>query len=170
MELRTNIVLIGFMGTGKSAVGKELAKQLKVRFVSTDDIIEEKEKRTIAKIFEKSGEPYFRKIEKEVIKEAVALDDVVIAAGGGAVLDEENMANLKKRGTIFCLTATPETIYKRTKNYKHRPLLNVADPIAKIKELMEKRSSFYARADHQVDTCQKSVKEVAEEIKQVLNA
>ncbi|PIO05874.1 shikimate kinase [Candidatus Micrarchaeota archaeon CG08_land_8_20_14_0_20_59_11] len=159
-----NIILVGFMGTGKSVVGKRLAKQLNMKFVSTDDIIEDREKRPISEIFAKSGEPYFRKIEKEVVKEAADSENVVIAAGGGAVLDEDNITNLKKKGVIVCLNATPEAVYERTKKYKHRPLLNVDDPISKIKELMDKRAPYYAKADHQIDTAGKTVEEVTAEI------
>lgn len=159
-----NIVLIGFMGTGKSVVGKRLAKQLNMKFISTDDIVEDREKRPITEIFVKSGEPYFRKIEKEVVREAANLENVVIAAGGGVVMDEENMANLKKNGVIICLDAAPDIIYERVKRYKHRPLLNVADPVAKIRELMASRAPFYAKADYQMDTSGKTVEEVAKEI------
>ncbi|MBI4335129.1 MAG: shikimate kinase [Candidatus Omnitrophica bacterium] len=159
-----NIVLVGFMGTGKSVVGKRLAKALKMRFVSTDDLIEEKQKRPISEIFESSGEPYFRSVESEVVREASDFDNTVIAAGGGVVLNEENMANLRKRGVIICLNAPPEIVYERTKKYKHRPLLNVDDPVAKIKELMEKRRPFYAKADYQVDTSDMTVDEVVKKV------
>lgn len=165
-----NIVLVGFMGTGKSVVGKRLAKELKMRFVNTDDIIEEREKRPIAEIFAKSGEPYFRNIEKEVVSEVSALDNAVIAAGGGAVLNEENIANLKKRGIVICLNASPEAVYERTKKYKTRPLLNVPDPVAKIKELMTSRAPFYAKADYQIDTSGKLVHDVVKEVIKVINA
>lgn len=164
-----NIVLVGFMGTGKSVVGKQLARQLKMKFVSTDDIIEEREKKSIAEIFEKSGEPYFRKIEKEAVREVSNLDNFVIAAGGGVVLDDENMANLRKKGVIICLNAAPEKIYERTKLYKHRPLLNVENPIEKIRQLLNLRAPFYAKADYQIDAANKSVKEVAAEIRRILN-
>jgi len=165
-----NIVLVGFMGTGKSVVGKALAKQLKMNFINTDEIIRTLEKREIVAIFEDSGEEYFRRVEKEVVKEASERDSVVIAAGGGVVLAEENMKNLKSKGVIICLTADPEVIYARTKKHRHRPILNVEDPIAKIRELLDKRAHFYAKADYQVDTSGKSVKEVTEEIKKILNA
>lgn len=165
-----NIVLVGFMGTGKSVVGKHLAKQLSMKFISTDNIIEEKQKQPINDIFSKSGEPYFREIEKGIIKEVSGLENVVIAAGGGAVLDEENMINLRKKGIIICLNATPEAIYERTKKYKTRPLLNVKDPIAKIKELLIYRAPFYAKADYQIDTSKKSISEVITEIVGIVNA
>jgi len=167
-NIMKNIVLVGFMGSGKSVVGKRLAKQLNMKFISTDDIIEDREKRPITEIFAESGEPYFRKIEKEAVKEAADSENVVIAAGGGAVLDEENIANLKKKGVVFCLNAPPEAVYERTKRYKHRPLLNVDDPVSKIKELMDKRAPYYARADHQINTSGKTVEEVVEEVRTVI--
>lgn len=158
------------MGTGKSVVGKLLVRILKMNFVNTDDIIEKNEKRPIAKIFADSGETYFRKVEKEAVKEASGLKDAVIAAGGGVVLDEENIKSLKKNGVLICLNASPEVIYERTKGYKHRPLLNVGDPIKKIKELLDYRRPFYAKADYQVDTSKKTVAEVAKEIIGIVNA
>ena len=159
-----NIVLIGFMGTGKSAAGRRIAKRLDMRFVSTDDMIVKREKRPITRIFTEEGEAYFREVEKEAVKEAAAMDNVVIAAGGGAVLDEENMSNLGSKGVIVCLTASPEAIYERTKKYKTRPLLNVEDPVSKIRELLEARAPFYRRARYQVDTSDKTINEVAGDI------
>ena len=159
-----NIVLVGFMGTGKSSVGELLARMLKRKFVGTDERIEQREKRSITEIFETSGEPYFRKAEKNVIREVASLDGMIIAAGGGAVIDEENVRNLKKNGIIVCLSATPEVICERTGKYKHRPLLNVADSVARIKELLAARAPFYRTADYQIDTSGKSVARVAEEI------
>jgi shikimate kinase len=164
-----NIVLIGFMGTGKSAVGRRLAKQLNMRFVSTDDMIENREKRKIAEIFAASGEPYFRKVESELIGEISGLDNAVIAAGGGAVLDGNNIINLKKKGTVICLNATPEAVYERTKKYRSRPLLNVEAPLLKIKELLDFRAPFYAKADYQVDTSNRSIQEVVEEVIRIIN-
>ncbi|MDD5449630.1 MAG: shikimate kinase [Candidatus Omnitrophica bacterium] len=163
-----NIVLVGFMGTGKSAVGKRLARQLNMKFISTDSVIEEREGRPIAEIFEKSGEPYFRGLEKSLISEISKEDNAVIAAGGGAVLDNENMANLRKKGVIICLDAAPAVIYERTKKYKHRPLLNVEDPLLKIRELLDKRAPCYAKADYRVDTSDKSIDEVVGEVLTVI--
>ena len=164
-----NIVLIGFMGTGKSVVGKRLAKQLKMKFISTDDIIEKRENRPITKIFEEEGEPYFRKLEKDAVKEVSGLDNVVVAAGGGVVLDEENIANLKNKGVMVCLNASPAVIYERTRKYKHRPLLNTENPVERIKEFLNIRAPFYQRADYQVDTSNKSVQEVVREVIKILD-
>lgn len=163
-----NIVLIGFMGTGKSVVGKRIARQLNMEFVSTDNVIEEREERPIAKIFEESGEPYFRNVEKEVIKEISALNNVVIAAGGGAVLNEKNILNLRKNGILICLNARPEVIYERTKAHRHRPLLNVDNPVEKIKGLLNSRAPFYKKADYQIDTSDKSVEEIVKMIAEII--
>lgn len=160
-----NIVLVGFMGTGKNVVGKRLARSLKMKYVSTDDIIEQKEKRAIKDIFASDGEPYFRKVEKEAVKEVSSMKNTVIAAGGGAVLDSENIENLKRGGILICLNATPEDILERTKSYTHRPLLNVPDPLGKIRELLERRSPYYAKADYQVETSGKDLDKIVEEIK-----
>ena len=160
-----NIIFVGFMGTGKTAIAKRLARRLKMKYISTDDIIEEKEKRAINEIFTKDGEPYFRRIEKEVVKEASSMKNVVIAAGGGVVLDNENIENLKANGVIICLNATPEDILERNKSYTHRPLLNVPDPLGKIRELLEKRAPYYGKADYEIDTSGKTLDEVLMEIK-----
>ncbi len=163
-----NIILVGFMGTGKTAVGKELAKRLKMKFVDMDDIIEGREGMKISKVFAEKGEPYFRSIEKKVAKEISKQANLVIAAGGGAVIDEENVRVLKSSGTMICLTASPEVILERTKGYANRPLLNVSDPKAKISELLAKRAAYYARADRQVDTTALTVHDVVQKILSVI--
>jgi shikimate kinase len=159
-----NIVLVGFMGTGKTAVARLLAKKTGMKYISTDELIEDRERRSINEIFSKSGEPYFRKVEKEAVKKVAELDRFIIDAGGGVVLDKENIQNLKRNGKIVCLAATPEVILERTKRYQHRPLLNVESPKAKIEELLKFRAPFYARADFSVDTTNLSVEQVAERI------
>lgn len=163
-----NIILVGFMGTGKTAVGKELAKRLKVKFVDMDDLIVEREGMRITDIFTKKGEPYFRSVEKEVAKELSGQSNLIIAAGGGVVIDEENVRNLKSNGIIICLTASPDKILQRTKDYTHRPLLNVSDPRTKISELLAKRADYYARADYQIDTTDLTVDEVVKKIAELL--
>ncbi|HOM27495.1 MAG TPA: shikimate kinase, partial [bacterium] len=121
--MEKNIVLIGFMGTGKTEVGILLAKRLNMNFVDTDKLIEEREKDRIVRIFEVKGEEYFREIEEKIIEEVSNYKNCVIATGGGAVIREKNYNNLKKNGILICLKATPEEIYKRTISKKDRPLL-----------------------------------------------
>ena len=159
-----NIVIVGFMGTGKTTIATALSHRLKMRYLSTDDLIEKKEKRTINEIFTDSGEEYFRDVESAVIREVSAMENVVIDAGGGAVIREENIVNFKSNGMIICLTADAGTVMERTKKYKHRPLLNVEDPKRKIRDLLAKRAPFYAKADHTIDTGKFTARQVVEEI------
>ena len=159
-----NIVLIGFMGTGKTTIATQLANRLNMRYVSTDSMIEKREKRTINEIFTKEGEDYFRDIENKIILEVSGMDNLVIDTGGGVVLREENMANLKSTGAVICLTADEDVIMERTKKYKHRPLLNVEDPKLKIRQLLAKRAPFYAKCNHCIDTGKLTIRQVAEEI------
>ena len=152
MVFMRNISLVGFMGTGKTTVGKVLAKRLGYTFVDCDDEIEKGQGTTISHIFSEFGEPYFRELEKNMVAKLSARQGLVISAGGGAVMDPANMENMKKGGPVICLSATPEVILKRVERFTHRPLLQVPDPLAKIKELLEARGPFYAKADFTVDT------------------
>ena len=163
-----NIILVGFMGTGKSVVGKKLAAKLNKDFVESDDMIEAREKMPIRDIFEKKGEPYFRRVEKEVIKEASSRKNVVISAGGGAIVDEENFNNLKNSGTLICLKASTDTILKRAKDLKTRPLLNVQDPKKRIEKLLKKREPYYNKANFIIDTDNLSIEQVVLKITDLL--
>ena len=159
-----NIILTGFMGTGKTAVGKEIAKALQMKFVDLDEEIEATEKMKINDIFSSRGEQAFRKIESAVIKSFESRSNLVISTGGGAVLKEENMESLRKGGIIFCLTASVETILMRTSGSNDRPLLKVDDPAARIRELLTFRQPFYERAGTLIDTEGKTPYEIAREI------
>jgi shikimate kinase len=159
-----SIVLVGFMGTGKTAVGKLLAKRLGREFLEVDEIIEKKEGRSIAEIFGQKGEPYFRALEKEVVKEVSQKKGVIISAGGGAIIDEANLKNLKKNGIIICLEASPEVILERTKGNFCRPLLNVPDPKKKIEELLEQRAPHYKKADLSINTDNLTIDQVVEKL------
>jgi len=164
MQMKKNIALVGFMGAGKTVVGKQLSKRLGLRFVDSDDVIVEREKRSINNVFSQSGEPYFRKVEKEVIKEISAKDGLVIACGGGVVLDKINMDNLRKNGVIVYLHATPKVILERTKGYTHRPLLNVKDPKKEIEKTLEVRMHFYNQSDFTIDTSEMEVEDIVADI------
>ncbi len=159
-----NIILFGFMGTGKTAVGKLLAEKLNMEYVDMDDIIEEKEKISITKIFATKGEPYFRKVESEVAKEIAEKQGLVVATGGGVVLNPENIRMLEKTGVGICLSASAETIYNRVKDETHRPLLKVKDPLKKIVDLLNFRAPYYAKVSHQIDTTSMSVPEIVKRI------
>ena len=160
----SNIVLVGFMGTGKSVVGKLLAEKLCREFLELDEIIEKREGVSIKDIFEKKGEGYFRRLEKSVVKDASEKKDAVISAGGGAIVDEENFRNLKKSGVIICLEASPDIILRRTRDLATRPILNVSNPKAKIEELLKKREPYYKKADFRINTDNLTVKQVVEKI------
>ncbi len=159
-----NIVIVGFMGTGKTVVGKEVARRLGMQFINIDEMISRKAGMSINDIFTKKGESFFRQLERDVIMEAAAGDDSVIDTGGGAVIDELNVKDLKAAGILFCLNAAAEEIFKRVRRETHRPLLNISDPLEQINYLMKKREPYYKRADYQIDTNSRTIKEIAEEI------
>jgi shikimate kinase len=159
-----NIVLTGFMGTGKTEVGRILSMKLGYALVDADTEVEKEQGMTITDIFKQYGEPKFRDIESNVIKRLSEIKNAVISTGGGAVLRQENMDNLRKNGVVVCLTASPETILKRTSSNNDRPLLQVDNPLQKIKELLEFRRPYYEKADIMIDTEGKSLFEVVEEI------
>jgi len=159
-----NIVLIGFMGTGKTSVGMQLAEMLDMRFIDTDDIIEENSKTSIAEIFSEMGEEHFRDLESKAVEEVSRFSRYVVATGGGAVIREQNIHNLKSSGLLFCLDATPEVIFQRTSQYAHRPLLQVEDPIGRIRDMLQFRAPFYAKADYRIDTSQLTVDQVVDRI------
>lgn len=163
-----NIVLLGFMGTGKTVVAEKLANDLEMQFVEVDSVIEECTGTTINEIFAKKGEPYFRKIETDVVRELSDKKGLVISAGGGVVLKKENIKELEKNGILICLKAAPEEIYKRVQNEKHRPLLKAEDPLKKIKELLDYRKSYYDKIKIQIDTTGKSVNDIVNEVKKCI--
>lgn len=160
-----NIVLVGFMGTGKSAVGRLLADRLKRPFVDLDGEIERTTGMSIPQIFAQYGEAEFRRLEKESVSRIATLKGHVIATGGGVVMDEENVQLLKSSGILICLTATPDAILQRIlPTRSSRPLLLRGDPKERIAELMALRASYYAKADVTIDTTHRRPEEVAEEI------
>ena len=161
-----NIVLIGFMGSGKTVVGKTISEKLNLKFVDIDKLIEEEQGRTIPEIFSIFSEDYFRKLEKEMVARVVKEENQVIATGGGVVLNPENMANLCKNGVIIWLAVSPEVVRKRTKQDGSRPLLQVSYPEKTIKELLNFRDPLYAQADFKVETSNLTVEKV---VKEVLN-
>ena len=163
-----NIVLTGFMGTGKTTVGRALAKKLQMRLVDIDEEIEKSQKISINDIFSRHGEPHFREIETAMIQELSRDKNIIISTGGGAVLRDENMEALKENGIIFCLNATAETILERTGRNQDRPLLKVENPKEKINELLAYRRPFYERAGIMIETDGKTPLEVMQEIVEIV--
>lgn len=143
---KKNIFLIGFMGCGKSTMAKLLAEKMEMTLVEMDETIEKEEGRTINEIFATDGENYFRDVESQLIVRIADEGGMVVSCGGGAILREENVANMKKSGTVIYFSATPETIYQRVKNSTNRPLLNGNMNVEYITQLMEKRISTYENA------------------------
>lgn len=147
-----NIILIGFMGTGKSTIGRRLAKRLGYRFVDTDFTIEEITGLTVEQIFAKHGVKRFRGEEALLVSKLAPQERLVIATGGGLVLDPQNVEKFRANGILICLQAAPETICKRVKNKRTRPLLAKGDLREKVNRLLEERKQAYAMADFAVNT------------------
>ena len=151
--MKNNLILTGFMGTGKTSLGKLLAEKLGRCFVDLDQKIEQDTGLTVPQIFEMYGEKYFRELEKKAVEEVSQRRNLVIATGGGTVKDEENIRMLKSSGMIICLTTEPEEIFRRTERRGERPVLDGGeDRLATIKKLLTERQKFYAQADYTVDT------------------
>ena len=163
-ETQNNIILVGFMGTGKTTVGRLLARQLDMTFLDMDQEIEAREGRAISDIFAKEGEPHFRKLERALVRELSGRTGLVIGAGGGIVLNPENVADYARTGLVVCLTATPETILKRVEKESHRPLLEGDEKSKRILQILDARKHLYAAIPHQVDTTTLTPEQVVERI------
>jgi shikimate kinase len=160
-----NVLLIGFMGSGKSTVSSELSKQLNMEEIDMDQYIEAKEGRTIKEMFEKDGEEYFRNCETQAINDFKSKKGVIVSCGGGAVLRQENVDAMKAQGKVILLTASPETTLERVKDSKVRPILNGNMNVEFIWELMEKRADKYKNAaDITIATDNKNIDEICNEI------
>jgi len=164
--MKTNIALIGFMGTGKTVVGKRLAEKLDKEFVELDALIERKVGKTIPEIFQQDGEIAFRELEIEAAKEASKKKNVVIACGGGVVLNKINIDRLRKESLIVYLKASPGVILRRTlSDTNERPLLKSDNKALAVKELLKFRQPFYQRAaDMTIDTSKLDIDSVVERI------
>lgn len=158
-----NIVMVGFMGTGKTGAGKLLASELDMTFVDMDDIIVERQARPISAIFEEDGEQYFRSLERDLVKELSARTGLVIATGGGVVLNKDNITDFEVHGLVVCLSATPEVILQRVESDTSRPLLS-GDKMKKIRSILDQRQHLYAAITHQVDTSRLTQGEVVKNI------
>jgi shikimate kinase len=164
MRSRPNIVLMGFMGTGKTRVGRILAERRGMRFVDMDDLIVERKGRSIPDIFAVDGEAHFRGIERLLVRELAAGAGYVIATGGGIVLNPDNVADFARSGLVVCLSATPEAILARVEHDTNRPLLTGPDKMERIRNLLSARMPRYRAIPNQVDTTGLTPDEVADAV------
>ena len=166
--MQDNIILTGFMGTGKSTIGRALAQRLGVTFVDTDQLIEERNGCPIADIFARQGEAAFRQMEVELAQELARQRNLVIATGGGFFTNPENVTILQSSGKILCLTAAAEEILDRVKKQQHiRPLLQDPNPLERIDKLLRERATVY-RQFPQVSTDGQTTGQVVDTILKLL--
>ncbi|QGG46596.1 shikimate kinase [Heliorestis convoluta] len=168
--MKRNIVLIGFMGTGKSTVGKILAHKISFEYIDTDREVEKVTGLTISQIFDNHGEQRFRSEESIVAHKVSTLQQKIISTGGGIVLRPENVETLQSTGLLIELTATPEVIWERVSRRSHRPLIKKEMNAEVIAELMAGREPYYQCADYRIDTSEKTLLQVVEEIEKILQA
>jgi shikimate kinase len=158
-----NIVLVGFMGTGKTSVGRRLAERQGMNFVDMDGGSEEGQKKSISSIFAEDGEPAFRAMERDLVRELAGRRSLIIAAGGGIVLNPENIRDYSAAGLVVCLYADPGTILARVAREEHRPLLE-GDKKHRILQILDARRELYAAVPQQIDTTELTIDEVAEKV------
>lgn len=172
-----NVVLIGLRGTGKSTCGKMLAVRLGWLFIDTDEVVQERAGKSIREIFDEGGEPLFRQLESEAVRQAARHDQAVIASGGGAILDPENVADLRRQGFLIHLTAAPHELWKRietdVKSAAQRPKLTAGavNGEQELEKLMLARSGAYGRArDVELSVEGRTPEQVVEAISLLLRA
>ena len=171
MKMTGNFFLVGLMGAGKTTVGKVLAKHLHKTFYDSDHEIEHSTGVKIPLIFELEGEAGFRRRETATIAELVRMRDIVLATGGGSVLDKRNRENLSQNGTVIYLCAQPEELFHRTRGDKNRPILQTDNPRAKLESLYLERDPLYREiADEVIDTGDQSVSTIVAQLEAQLNS
>ena len=166
--MKKNIIITGFMGTGKTVVAIELASKLGMKFIDMDQLIEERQEMSIADIFVRYGEKYFREQENKLVKELSQKENMVIATGGGTFLNLNNAKILNQKGKIICLYANSQTIYNRLKEKNNRPLVKGNNILDKINHLLEKRKKIYDSFPWKINTSNLSVQEVVDKIIELL--
>lgn len=159
-----NLALIGFMGAGKSSVGRIVAEQLGFEFVDTDEMIETRTGKSITQIFAQDGEAHFRDLEYAVIEQLSQSSNLVISTGGGLPTRQANIDSLKTHALVVCLWCSAERIWERVRTQAHRPLLQTPDPQAKIRELLAARAPFYRQADVLLNTENRSQRQVCQQV------
>lgn len=165
-----NIILCGFMGSGKTTIGKALSKRLNMRFIDLDDYIVEKRKMDIQYIFKMYGEENFRKSETQAAKNISKMDNCIISLGGGTVINQKNVEILKTNGVIVFLNISANEVYKRLKHNNSRPLLQTNDKLTKIKEMLSSRMPYYQKAaDFTVNADNCTPAEATKKVLEILN-
>ncbi len=167
--MNKNIVLVGLSGSGKTTIGNILSRFSSYSFVDTDEIIVKQQNCSINEIFAENGEEYFRDLETQVTKEVSDKDCQIISTGGGVVLRDENLKNLKQNGVVFYLKTSVETLLKRLEGDTSRPLLKTDDVKKKLENMLEIRNSLYEKADVVFETDKMSAEETAKEILRIYN-
>ncbi|MEM7671734.1 MAG: shikimate kinase [Verrucomicrobiota bacterium] len=147
-----NLYLVGFMGTGKSTIGRRVAEDLRMQFVDSDHAIEKGCQMSVPEIFEKHGESYFRELERAFVESGHPDSGMVVACGGGLVVQAGMLETLQERGVVVCLVASEETIVQRVSSNPNRPLLQVEDPVGRIRKLIAERSPIYRKVNTQIMT------------------
>lgn len=168
MNNSRNIILVGFMGTGKTTVGKALAARLQRDFVDMDVELEARVGKAIPRIFAEDGEQAFRRLERALVVELSARSNLVIATGGGIVLNPDNICDFSATGCVICLNAAPDEILRRVAASDHRPLLEQGSKEKRIRDLFRQRRRFYDAIAIQVDTSGKNVDEIIARIQEVI--
>lgn len=161
-----NIIITGFMGTGKTTIGQIVATQLEREFIDMDDLIETRQDRPISQIFAVEGEPYFRRLEDDLCRELAARSRLVIATGGGALVPETNLRVMERSGLVICLDCEADVLWERIGQSKNRPMLAAQDDerMARLGALLEQRTSAYGRVKQHLDVTQLTPAQAAEQI------
>ena len=163
-DTRPNLYLVGFMGTGKSTIGRRVAQLVGLRFIDSDDAIEKSQGRPISEIFATEGEPYFRQLELEFIESGHPSHGCVVSCGGGLVVQPGMTDLLRKKGVVVSLFASPETILRRTSGNSNRPLLNVEDPEQRIRDMLAEREPHYLAAGSSIMTDGRGMHAIADNV------
>jgi shikimate kinase len=159
-----NLVLVGFMGSGKTMVGQRVAARLGLKFVDMDRVIEERAGRKISDIFATDGEAHFRQLERKLVQELAGQQNQVIATGGGVVLNPENLRDFGGTGVVICLWCEPDVLHRRTQHARHRPLLEETDRRQRLEELLRQRAPLYLAIPHRVDNTHNTVEQDVESV------
>ncbi|MEW5959852.1 MAG: shikimate kinase [Chloroflexota bacterium] len=166
-----NIILTGFMGAGKTTIGRLVTAELQRDFVDMDTLIEQRQGRAISQIFAERGEPYFRQLEADLCRELAARPGVVIATGGGALVPEPNLRVMERSGWVICLDCAPEVLWQRIGHSQNRPMLAEHDEsrLARLAALLERRGLAYSRIERHLDVTRLSPEEAARQICELVN-